>query len=119
MYEVEVKAHLRNRKAVIKKLKDFGCKFSEELHQIDYVFIPKEAPYPLFPLGTPALRLRKQNDVFFLTLKIPQSSYQDCIEREMEIKDGKMMIEIFELMKWDSLPTVDKKRTKTKYKLQI
>jgi predicted adenylyl cyclase CyaB len=116
MYEVEVKAHLRNRKAVIKKLKAFGCKFSEELHQIDYVFIPKEAPYPLFPLGTPALRLREQNDVYFLTLKIPQSSYQDCIEREIDIQDGKRMLEILKLIGWKSIPTVEKRRIKTKHK---
>jgi predicted adenylyl cyclase CyaB len=116
MYEVEVKAKLKNRKAVIKKLKAFGCKFSEELRQIDYVFIPQEAPYPLFPLGTPALRLRKQNDVYFLTLKIPQSSYQDCIEREIDIQDGKRMLEILKLIGWKSIPTVEKRRIKTKFK---
>jgi predicted adenylyl cyclase CyaB len=116
MYEVEVKARLLNRKAVIKKLKDFGCKFSNELNQTDYVFIPKEAPYPLFPLGTPALRLRKQNNIYFLTLKIPQSSYQDCIEREIDIHEGGKMLEILKLIGWKSIPTVQKKRIKTNYK---
>lgn len=113
MYEVEIKAHLRDRDSVIKKLQSLGCEFSEELHQVDYIFAPKGTPYPLFPLGTPALRVRKQNEKYFFTLKIPQQSLQDCIEREMEIKDGPTMIEIFKLMKWDSLPTVDKKRIKT------
>jgi|SRR3989338_1955452 len=113
MYEVEVKAHLRDREPVIKKLKDFGCKFSEELHEVDRIFTPKGTPYPLLSMGTPVLRVRKQNDKYFFTLKIPQSSHQDCIEREMEIKDGEMMIDILELMKWDHLPTVDKKRVKT------
>src|SRR3989344_9501363 len=114
MYEVEVKAVLRDRGAVMKKLQELGCKFSEELHQVDTIFAPKGTPYPLFPLGAPAIRVRKQNEKYFFTLKIPQSSHQDCIEREMEIKDGPIMIEIFELMKWDHLPTVDKKRIKTK-----
>jgi adenylate cyclase class IV len=41
MYEVEVKAHLRNRKEVIKRLKAFGCKFSKELHQVDRIFLPE------------------------------------------------------------------------------
>lgn len=116
MYEVEVKAHLRDRKAIIKKLESFGCRFSEELHQIDTIFAPKGTPYPLLPLGTTVFRVRKQNDKYFFTLKIPQTSQQDCIEREMEIKDGEMMIEMFKLIKWDSLPTVDKKRIKTNYK---
>ena len=116
MYEVEVKAHLRDRASVFKKLKDFGCKFSKELHQIDYVFIPPKAPYPLFPLGTPALRLRKQNNIYFLTLKIPQSSYQDCIEKEVDIPEGEKMLEILKLIGWKTIPTVEKKRIKTKFK---
>jgi adenylate cyclase class 2 len=116
MYEVEVKARLKDREEVVKKLESLGCKFGSELHQIDTIFAPKGTPYPLFPLGSPAIRVRKQNDKYFFTLKIPQTSHQDCVEREMEIKDGEMMIEIFQLMKWDSLPTVDKKRIKTNYK---
>jgi len=39
MYEVEVKAHLVNRKEVIKKLESLGCKFSKELHQIDDILL--------------------------------------------------------------------------------
>jgi len=112
MYEVEVKAHLRNREAIIKKLKNLGCKFSEELHQVDYIFFREGIPFPP-PLGVGSLRVRKQNDRSFLTLKIPQASRQDCIEREMEIMDGNMMIEILELLKWEKVPVVDKKRIKT------
>ena len=116
MYEVEVKAVLKDRKAVLKKLQNLGCQWSEELHQVDYVFAPKGTPYPDVPMGATVLRVRKQNDKYFFTLKIPQSSHQDCIEREMEIKDGEMMVEILELMRWDKLPTVEKKRIKTNFK---
>lgn len=115
MYEVEVKAKLQNRQAVMKKLEDFGCKFSEELHQVDYVYFPKGLVFPP-PIGTGILRVRKQNDKYFFTLKISQSGRQDSIEREMEIKDGGMMIEIIRLLNYQEAPTVDKKRTKTKYK---
>jgi adenylate cyclase, class 2 len=115
MYEVEVKAHLRDRKEVIKKLEDFGCKFSEELHQIDRVYFPKGFVFPP-PIGTGILRVRKQDDKYFLTLKISQSGRQDSIERETEIKDGEMMVEIIKLLKYQEAPIVDKKRTKTKYK---
>jgi adenylate cyclase, class 2 len=113
MYEVEVKAKLRDRDTVIQKLKNLGSKFGQELHQVDHVFAPKGTPLPRTPLGTSVLRVRKQNDKYIFTLKIPQQSHQDCIEREMEIKDGEMMIEILELMDWDRLPTVDKRRVKT------
>ena len=116
MYEVEVKAHLRDKEAVVKKLTVLGCIFSSELHQVDYVFAPQGTTYPRVAMGTTVLRVRKQNDKYFFTLKIPQKSLQDCLEREMEIQDGEKMIEILTLMKWDVLPTVDKKRIKTNFK---
>src|SRR3989344_5617952 len=84
MYEVEVKARLRNRKSVLNKLKALGCKFSKELHQIDHIFAPEGNPFPL-PFEIPILRVRKSNDQYFFTLKISQSSRQDCIEKEIEI----------------------------------
>jgi predicted adenylyl cyclase CyaB len=115
MYEVEVKAKLRNRKAVIKKLESFGCKFGEELHQIDHIFTPKGTPFPT-PLSVPVLRVRQQNDKYFFTLKLAQTGRQDCIEREFEIMDGKKMIEIMELLNYKEVAIVDKKRIKTKYK---
>ncbi len=115
MYEVEVKARLKNRKAVQQKLESLGCKFSPEVHQVDHIFFAAGIPFPP-PLGVGSLRVRKQNDKSFLTLKIPQGSRQDCIEREMEIKDGDMMIEILELLKWEKVPVVDKKRIKANYK---
>ncbi|MES3032322.1 MAG: class IV adenylate cyclase [Patescibacteria group bacterium] len=113
MYEVEVKARLKDRKLVLQKLKSLGCTFGKELHQVDHVFIEEGLPFPPPPFSN-VLRVRKQNDTYFFTLKIPQETRQDCIEREMEIKDGEMMIEILKLMKWQEVPTVDKKRIKTK-----
>ena len=115
MYEVEVKAHLRNRKAVIKKLESFGCKFSEELHQVDHIFLPRDTPFPS-PFKTPVLRVRKSNDKYFFTLKISQSGRQDSLERELEIMDGERMMEIINLIGYEEFIPVDKKRTKTKYK---
>lgn len=115
MYEVEVKAHLRNREEVMKKLQSFGCEFGEELHQIDHVYFPEGLAFPP-PIGTGILRVRKQGEKYFFTLKISQSGRQDSLEREMEIKDGEMMMEIIKLLKYQEAPTVNKKRIKTKYK---
>ena len=115
MYEVEVKAKLKDRKAVMKKLEDFGCKFSEELHQVDHIFLPKGTPFPS-PFSTPVLRVRKSNDKYFFTLKISQSGRQDSLERELEIMDGERMMEIINLIGYEEFIPVDKKRTKTKYK---
>ncbi|OGI58296.1 hypothetical protein A3C60_02185 [Candidatus Nomurabacteria bacterium RIFCSPHIGHO2_02_FULL_37_45] len=115
MYEVEVKARLKDREAVMKKLQDLGCKFSEELYQLDFVFIPKNLPFPP-PLGTNVLRVRKQNSKSIFNLKIPQKSRQDCIEYEFEISDGDQMIEVIKLLDYKSVPTVEKLRIKTNFK---
>jgi len=112
MYEVEVKARLKDRQAVMKKLEALGCSFSDELHQIDHIFIPDGIDFPP-PLGVPVLRVRKQNGKSFLTLKIPQSSKQDCIEREFEVSDGEGMLDIIRLLGYKKVPTVEKKRIKT------
>jgi adenylate cyclase class 2 len=113
MYEVEVKAKLRDREEFVKKLENFGCKFGAVLHQTDRVYFPEGLVFPP-PIGTAILRVRKQNDKYFFTLKISQSGRQDSLEREMEIKDGGMMIEIIKLLKYQEAPVVDKKRIKTK-----
>ena len=114
MYEVEVKAYLKNKKAVIVKLEGLGYKFSPEVHQVDHIFVPEEISFPP-PLGVPVLRVRKQSDVCFFTLKISQGNRTDSIEREIEIKDGDRMIEILEFLKWKENILVDKKRIKAKF----
>ena len=114
MYEVEVKARLRDRESVTQKLLSLGCKFSEELHQVDYIFIPIREDFPP-PLTVPVLRVRKQNNKRFFTLKISQSSRQDCIEREFEISDGDKMIEVLGFIGYKRVPIVDKKRIKTNF----
>lgn len=115
MYEVEIKAKLQDRKTILAKLESMGCSFGEVLHQVDAIFIPRDSVFPP-PLGVPVLRVRKQNDKSFFTLKIPQSSRQDCIEKELEISDGDKMLEAIKLLGYKQVPTVDKKRIKTNYK---
>lgn len=114
MYEVEVKARLKNREEVAKKLESLGCKFSEELHQVDDIFTPKSDVFPP-PKGTPVLRIRRQNGQAIFTLKINQTSRQDCIEHEVEIQDGGEMEKIIKLLGFQNDVTVEKRRIKTKY----
>lgn len=117
MYEVEVKAKLIDRQAVMEKLESFGCVFGEELHQIDRVFIPDGVSFPpSVDSGVGILRVRKSNDTYIFTLKIQQGNRQDSIERELEILDGDRMVEILRLLKYQEVPTVDKQRIKTNYK---
>lgn len=115
MYEVEVKAYLRNREEVKKKIESLGCVFGPELHQVDNIFIPEGLSFPP-PIGTPVLRVRNQDGKYIFTLKISQGNRTDSIERELEISDGEKMIDILKLIKWQENILVDKKRIKTNYK---
>lgn len=116
MYEVEVKARVKDWDTTKKKIENLGCKFGEELHQIDHVFIPEGIIFPpKAGSGVGVLRVRKSNDKYFFTLKISQSSRQDSLERELEILEGEKMIEILKILKYQEVPTVDKKRIKTNY----
>ena len=112
MYEVEVKMHLQDRDKVIQKVKDLGCVFGEVLHQVDHIFIRGDVDFPP-PYDSPVLRVRKQNNKYFFTMKISMSNRQDCVERELEISDGEKMIEIIKFLKYKQAPIVDKKRVKT------
>ena len=113
MYEVEVKAHLRDRAQVKKKLEELGANFSKELHQVDHIFIPDGISFPP-PIGTPVLRVREQGEKYFFTLKISQGNRTDSLEREMEIEDGGKMVEILKRIGYKETVLVDKKRIKAK-----
>mgnify|MGYP001393609758 CR=1 FL=1 len=115
MYEVEVKSKLRNRKEVLEKLESMGCVWSEELHQIDDIFIPVVESFPP-PIGRPVLRIRQQNDKCIFTLKVNQTSRQDCIEHELEISSREEMESIIKILGFGLSVTVDKIRIKTNYK---
>ncbi len=115
MYEVEVKAKLQNRAEVIKKLEALGCKFSEELHQVDDIYTPDTEIFPP-PKGTPVLRIRQQNGVSIFTLKVNQSSRQDCIEHELKIDNKEEMEKIIKILGFKDDVTVEKTRIKTKYR---
>lgn len=115
MYEVEVKARLRNRKEVFEKLESLGCVWSEELHQVDDILIPVVESFPP-PIGKPVLRIRQQNDKCIFTLKVNQTSRQDCIEHELEISSREEMESIIKILGFGLSVTVDKIRIKTNYK---
>ncbi len=115
MYEVEVKARLKDRKEVFEKLQSVGCIWSGELHQVDDIF-SRDSDITSFAKDRPILRIRDENGKFILTLKMDQSSKQDCIEHESEVGDKGEMEKILGILGFRKEVTVDKVRIKTKYK---
>ena len=69
MYEVEVKARLRNRKEVFEKLQSMGCVWSGELHQVDDIFTPATSVFPPSK-DEPVLRIRNENGKYILKIII-------------------------------------------------
>lgn len=113
MYEVEIKAKLKDKQALKRKLESMGAQWSEELHQEDFIFTPSNIAF-VSPKGTPVLRVRKENTKAILTLKINQTSRLDCIEREVEVVDADKMIEIISLSGFKKDVKVNKRRIKAK-----
>ncbi|MFA6094848.1 MAG: class IV adenylate cyclase [Candidatus Paceibacterota bacterium] len=112
--EIEVKAKVSNFNELISKLKEIGCVLSEPIIQDDYIYIPKGVVYEDIH-NHAVLRLRKQGDRNLFTLKKNRSNELDCIEREIDVNNGEILIDIFELMGYVPFAEVHKKRRKTQY----
>ena len=113
--EIEVKAKVDNFDALIKKLEDLGCKISEPISQHDYIYNQNGIDLSKTH-ETPVLRIRRQDGRNIFTLKQNISGELDCLEKEMDVSDGKILGEIIELLGYSKSVEVEKIRRKTKYK---
>ncbi len=114
--EIEVKAKVNNKEALISAFKKEGIEFGEEVFQEDRVFINYDGPYKNFQKGATFLRIRITKDKTLFTLKQPQGG-ADClskIEKELEISDSKMMSEICNILGFKEAVVTKKKRRKAK-----
>lgn len=91
-----------------------GCVLSSPITQEDSVFTPRGSSHPV-PSGTNVLRIRKQNDKYILTLKQPQINELDCIEKEVEIKNPEIYIDMFKLLGFEAFSHVKKTRQTCTY----
>lgn len=113
--EIEVKARVANKKALLKNLEALGCKLSTPIVQKDSVFLPKGVTYPV-PLGTIVLRIRQQGEKILFTLKQPLSNELDCIEHELLISNALQMENIIKLLGFYQAVRIHKTRQKAKFK---
>jgi len=114
MKEIEVKARIADKAALLQKLEELGCHLSEPVSQKDRVFVPNGAPLPV-PNGTNVLRIREQGGKIIFTLKQPLTNQLDCIERELAIDDAEAMADIFGLLGFWESARVNKLRRKGKH----
>lgn len=117
MKEIEIKIEINNTELVLKKLEDNGCVFGSPLTQRDMVYIPQHVTTVPCPAGTNVLRIREQNNHFFLTLKRSDvGNHLSKVEHELEILDKQEMVKIIESLDYKLITDTTKIRRKSKIK---
>ena len=120
MKEIEIKAKLRDKKSVMKKLESLGCKFESAITQEDRVYL--EGNVSTENLlgnmdGKIVLRLRVKNGSKVLfTLKKRTKIHLEAIEHELEVSSLDEMEKIILLMGYKESVRVNKTRIITHYK---
>ncbi len=115
MKEIEVKAHLKDAKKVIEKLKKSGCILSEPIRQIDTVYSKIVGNVEQYLTNDHFLRIREKSDgTFVFTVKKPLSkAVLTKAEHETEIKDAKELEQALFLMGYKIANKVIKVRRTT------
>jgi len=116
MKEIEIKAKLKDRGAVMRKLTDLGCEFEPEVTQSDTVYSLVAGSVEVYMSNKNFLRLRVKNSgkVLF-TIKQPQKNHLDKIEYETEVTSRDSMEKAILLMGYQKAVVVNKKRIVAHY----
>lgn len=116
MKEVEIKARLIDRDAVMKKLSEKGCIFSDPITQNDKVFVRSVGPVETYRSNDVYLRIRvKKGTKTIFTLKKPLLNDLDVIEHETEIASGDALEKALLLMGYSLALHIDKTRVTTSW----
>lgn len=108
MYEVEIKFKIKDKEEIYAKLESLSCKFSK-LHQCDKIYVKEGIKDFNIPEGENVLRIRRQNDVSYITLK----QRLNHLEYETKVEDPDVLNNIFEALGYHKLVEVDKYRKET------
>ena len=112
MKEIEVKIKVNSFESIENKLKELGCNISDPIIQNDIVFFDKNYDGKTRNV----LRIRTVDDKSILTFKRSAVDELSCIEKEVEIKNPEIMIEMIDLLGYEEYVRVNKKRRKCNYK---
>lgn len=106
MFEMEIKARIKNVEDIKGKLDELGCKWNDLGEQTDIIFIKNTKNAFLEPI----FRIRKSQDKILLTLKELKNDINTAKELEMPICDEKVMVDMLQLIGFIYYKTVKKKR---------
>ena len=116
MFEVEVKARVKDMAALRSALESDGCVFSSPVTQKDTVYTPNDVAVHPVPAGVNVLRLREQNGKCKITLKQPRVNELDCLEVEFPVEQPDQVLEMFKLLGFREFSVSQKTRVKGNWK---
>lgn len=116
MKEIEIKAVLKDRDAVMSKLAALGCVFEAPMRQEDVVYTRNVGSLEEFRNNDVFLRIRVKNGSKILfTIKKRMANDLDALEHELEISSKEEMTEALLLMGYKEAVRVNKERVITHY----
>ncbi|MBP6884103.1 MAG: class IV adenylate cyclase [Candidatus Pacebacteria bacterium] len=115
MKEIEIKAHLRDRKAVVEKLTSLGCTLGNPVVQKDVVFGKDISSFEAFKNDSLVLRIRETNSDIIFTLKKRLPGKFESMEYETKIDSKDNMTASLLLMGYKEAVKINKTRTKANY----
>ena len=113
MIEMELKALLKNKLQVKKKLEECGCEWVSVGLQVDTIYERSDAKQIV---DTSIFRIRKYNDKKILTLKILMEDLDTAEELELDISDDIVMDKMLQFIGFLPKIQVVKRRQTAKYK---
>ncbi len=108
--EIEVKAKIKDKEALLKKLTELDCELSEPVVQKDQVFLQEGISYENYKAGDIFIRIREESGKVIFTLKKSDKNELDNVEKETVIDDAQEMIEALECMGYYEALIVEKER---------
>lgn len=116
MKEIEVKAKLKNKEEVMKKLESLGCVFDKPVIQNDVIYAEKVGSFALFDSNEVFLRIRvKNNSKIIFTAKKRMKNGLDKLEHETEVSSKEEAEGIISLLGYKEAVRVNKTRQTTVY----
>lgn len=113
--EIEVKAKVFSKEKVREYFTERGCIFSPLVTQHDRYFCNFGGDFAEWRPYTNFLRIRKENEKVFLTLKQPQANELDVIEKTLVIHDEETATQLICLLGYHEAVSVKKERETTVY----
>lgn len=116
MKEIEIKAKLKDKMSVMKKLESFGCEFEPEVTQEDVVYVENTGSLETFLANKAFLRLRvRDGKKVLFTVKKRTKINLEAIEHEVEVSSKDEMEKALLLMGYKEAVRVNKTRIITHY----